>query len=115
MTSTAASEAGGPGDRPIVHRSRDRFQTFLLDAGLSLPETNQLIEGMEVDCAWRGERLLVELDGRTTHDTGGAFEHDLARDRKLEAAGWRVIRVTWRQLHEEPDALEGDIRKLLTG
>lgn len=93
----------------------DRFQTFLLDAGLSTPETNARIENLEVDCVWRSERLIVELDGRTTHGTGTAFEQDRARDRKLEAAGWRVIRVTWRQLHEERAAVEADMRKLLSG
>ena len=93
----------------------DRFQTLLLDAGLSMPETNQLIERLEVDCVWRKEGLIVELDGRAAHETGMAFEADRRRDRKLEAAGWRVIRVTWRQLQEEPGAVEADIRKLLTG
>jgi very-short-patch-repair endonuclease len=44
---------------------------------------------------------MVELDGFATDGTGQAFERDRARDRALQAAGWRVIRVTWRQLHED--------------
>jgi hypothetical protein len=31
----------------------------------------------------------------------------------LALAGWRVIRVTWRQLHDEPEALARDLRALL--
>jgi very-short-patch-repair endonuclease len=91
----------------------ERFQSFLLNAGLSNPLTNVRIEGMEVDCAWQKERLIVELDGRAVHDTQHAFEEDRARDRKLGAAGWRVVRVTWRQLTESPAELEADLRRLL--
>ncbi len=78
-------------------------------------QTNTLIEGFEVDCAWRGERLIVELDGRATHDTRHAFEADRIRDRTLSAQGWRVIRITWRQLHDQPADVEADLRKLLCG
>ena len=91
----------------------ERFQAFLLDAGLPRPATNVRIEGLEVDCAWPAQRLIVELDGRATHDVVDAFEADRARDRRLEAAGWRVIRITWRQLHETPEELEADLRRLL--
>ena len=91
----------------------ERFQAFLLNAGLPMPLTNVRIEGIEVDCAWPEQRVIVELDGRATHDTHHAFEHDRARDRRLEAAGRRVIRVTWRQLHDTPAELEADLRRLL--
>ena len=72
-----------------------------------------LLSGMEVDCAWPEQRFVVELDGRAVHDTRDAFEADRVRDRRLEAAGWRVIRVTWRQLHDTPGELETDLRRLL--
>jgi REase_MTES_1575 len=91
----------------------ERFQEFLVKAGLPRPLTNVLIEGIEVDFAWPAQRVIVELDGRSTHDTQHAFEEDRARDRRLEAAGWRVIRVTWRQLHDTPAELEADLRRLL--
>jgi hypothetical protein len=32
----------------------------------------------------------------------------------LSAAGWRVIRITWRQLERDPEALVADLRTLLT-
>ena len=89
------------------------FQAFLLDAGLPLPATNVVIEGQEVDCAWPAERLIVELDSRTFHDLPDAFEADRVRDRRLEAAGWRVVRITWRQLKNSPDEVEADLRRLL--
>jgi very-short-patch-repair endonuclease len=91
----------------------ERFQSFLLRAGLPLPKTNVVIEGYEVDCVWPEQRLIVELDGHASHSPTHAFESDRARDRRLEAAGWHVIRVTWRQLCEEPHLIEADLRRLL--
>ena len=55
----------------------------------------------------------MELDGRAVHGTTAAFERDRSRDRALMAAGWRVIRITWRQLNDDPDELANDIRILL--
>jgi very-short-patch-repair endonuclease len=91
----------------------ERFQAHLLDAGLPRPVTNVRIEDLEVDCAWPEHRVIVELDGRATHDLANAFEADRARDRRLQAAGWRVVRITWRQLHDTPAELEADLRRLL--
>ena len=72
-----------------------------------------VIEGYEVDCVWPEQRVIVELDGHATHSPAYAFEADRARDRRLEAAGWRVIRLTWRQLEQEEDLVEADLRRLL--
>ncbi len=101
------------GARVIRSELEERFQAFLITAGLPLPQTNRRIEGYEVDCVWPEQRLIVELDGHAFHSPTHAFEDDRARDRRLEAAGWHVIRVTWRQLHEEPELLEADLRQLL--
>ena len=49
------------------------------------------------------------------HDTRLAFEQDRERDRVLSAAGWRVIRITWRQLHQTPERVAADLRRLLVG
>jgi very-short-patch-repair endonuclease len=101
------------GVKIIRSEFEERFHDFLIRAGLPLPQTNVLIEGYEVDCAWREQRLIVELDGHATHSPAHAFESDRVRDRRLAAAGWRVIRITWRQLHEEPELVEADLRRLL--
>jgi very-short-patch-repair endonuclease len=69
---------------------------------------------IEADCVWREQRLIVELDGHATHATASAFENDRARDRALVAAGWRVMRITWRQLHDRPEMLIRDLRASLT-
>jgi very-short-patch-repair endonuclease len=57
--------------------------------------------------------LVVELDGRASHGTRRAFEKDRERDRLLMAEGWRVVRVTWRQLRDDAPAVAADLRRLL--
>jgi very-short-patch-repair endonuclease len=68
---------------------------------------------VEADCVWRTQRLVVELDGYASHGTSSAFERDRARDRMLQAAGWRVLRITWRHLHDEPETVASQLRTLL--
>ena len=68
---------------------------------------------IEADCVWAPQRLVAELDGHATHRTAGAYERDRARDRALSAAGWRVVRITWRQLSADAAALAADLRALL--
>jgi very-short-patch-repair endonuclease len=97
---------------PPTHTKRDleaRFATFLNDRRFPAPQTNVLIEGIEVDCAWPDHRLVIELDSYEYHRTRAAFERDRRRDRILVAAGWRALRVTWRDL-DEPGALERELR-----
>ena len=72
------------------------------------------IEGFEVDFHWPDQRLIVELDGRAAHHTRTAFERDRARDRTLQAAGWRVVRITWHQLQAEPAQIAADLGHLLS-
>jgi very-short-patch-repair endonuclease len=67
----------------------------------------------EVDCLWRSHRLVVELDGFATHATRRAFEDDRARDRALQTAGYRVLRITWRQLATDAHTIVRQLRTLL--
>jgi len=107
-------------DRPGGISRNDFEEAFvaLLDAhGLPRPALNAdlAIEGsfVEIDCLWRLQRLGVELDGRAVHARAAAFESDKRRDRRLLVAGWRTMRVTWRQLQEEPNAVAADLKVLL--
>jgi very-short-patch-repair endonuclease len=96
---------------PPTHTRSDleaRFTAFLNDRRFPAPRTNTLVEGVETDCAWPDHNLIVELDGYAFHSTHDAFHIDRRRDRRLTAAGWRVIRLTWRDL-DEPDALATEL------
>jgi very-short-patch-repair endonuclease len=95
----------------------DRFAALLDDADLPRPRFNADLQVrgrfLEVDCLWAEQRLIVELDGRAVHGTRRAFEKDRERDRLLLTDGWRVIRVTWRQLNDDAPAVIADLRRLL--
>lgn len=69
---------------------------------LPAPVVNALVLGHEVDLHWPRARLVVELDSWTHHRQRPAFERDRRRDVELQAAGYRTVRLTWRQVVDEP-------------
>jgi very-short-patch-repair endonuclease len=95
----------------------ERFLVLLDQAGLPSPDVNRSVHvsgrWIEGDCVWLQQRVIAELDGHAFHATAAAFERDRSRDRVLQAAGWRVVRITWRQLHDDSAALVADLRGLL--
>lgn len=112
-TLLASKKLGG------ITRSRleEKFVAFLDAYGLPRPRLNAPLHlrgrFFEIDCLWQDRRLAVELDSRAFHGTRHAFESDRERDRILLAEGWRAMRVTWRQLDDEADAVAADLRRLL--
>ena len=56
---------------------------------------------------------MIEFDGWEFHSSRQAFETDRWRDLELEADGWCVLRVTWRQLVNEPDRVGALIRRVV--
>ncbi len=83
-------------------------------ARLPEPETNVRLHGYEVDFLWRDQRLIAEIDGYAFHSMRSSFERDRRRDQRLMTAGYTVIRVTWRQLTEEPEAVVATLASALT-
>jgi very-short-patch-repair endonuclease len=92
----------------------DRFLAFLDAERLPRPRTNLTVEGYEVDFHWPDAGLVVELDGYATHATRHAFEQDRARDRHLQLAGYRVLRITDRQLLANTQEVARQLRSTLT-
>ncbi|HEY1521131.1 MAG TPA: DUF559 domain-containing protein, partial [Solirubrobacteraceae bacterium] len=93
----------------------DRFLALIRESGLPEPETNVLVEGELVDALWRGQRLIVEVDGFEFHKSRAQFETDRRRDAKLQVAGYRVLRITQRRLEQDPGGVLAEIRALLSG
>jgi very-short-patch-repair endonuclease len=96
---------------PALTRSEaeKRMLDLIRKARLAPPAVNARVGGVEVDFLWRAQRVVVEVDGFQFHSSRLAFERDRHRDGELASRGFRVIRVTWRQIVNEPDAL---IRRL---
>ncbi len=101
-----------------INDFEEDFSALLERHGLPRPRFNaDLVVGdrnLKPDCLWVDERLIVELDGREAHETAEAFEQDRERDRLLLLDGWRVMRVTWRQLREREAAVSADVRRALS-
>ena len=107
--------SGTPLLRALLHRDGEPaftrseaeagFLRLVRKARLPRPKVNHTVEGYEVDFLWRRQRLIVEIDGFAFHSSPGAFERDRRRDAVLTGAGFRGLRVTWRQLRKEAEAL----------
>jgi very-short-patch-repair endonuclease len=107
-------------DEPVGFTRNDfeeAFLAFVDEYGLRRPRMNGTLalrgRFFEIDALWEDERVAVELDSRSVHGTSKSFESDKQRDRILLAEGWRTVRVTWRQLKDEPAEVAADLRKAL--
>jgi hypothetical protein len=104
--------------RGITRRELEaRFAVVLAGTDLPRPQRNaHLAVGgrfFEVDCLWQAQRLIVELDGRFVHETWRTSERDREKDRLLLVDGWRLVRITWRQLRDDAPAVVADLHRLL--
>jgi very-short-patch-repair endonuclease len=64
---------------------------------------------VHVDAAFVEVRVAVELDGAAFHGSPEARERDTRRDVALAAAGWVVLRFSYRRLTREPEACRREI------
>jgi hypothetical protein len=94
------------GPAPTRSELEDVVLDLFLAGGLAHPEVNEplWLGGRKVipDFRWPSERLVVEADGAAWHDNKLAREDDAERQALLEAAGERVVRVTWNQAVRRP-------------
>ena len=101
------------GPAPTRSETERSLLRLVSRAGLPRPETNVRLHGCEVDALWRPHKLVLEVDAYGTHGSRTAFERDRARDQRHAAAGYRVMRVTWRQLTDRPEAVVAHLARAL--
>jgi very-short-patch-repair endonuclease len=102
-------------------RVRSRMEAKLLPLlthhSLPIPETNAVLrisgKTYEVDFLWSRQRVVVETDGGRFHDNPLAQDRDSERNRMLARAGYRVPRIGWAELKDEPDRAIAEIRRFL--
>jgi very-short-patch-repair endonuclease len=112
--------------RPVAETARyatvrSLFEAKLLPlvaaAGLPIPRINAPVRTaervLEVDLLWDDERFVVEADSRRHHATEVAFERDRKRDLDLLEVHYEVLRVTWRQVEDEPERVFAVVRSEL--
>jgi very-short-patch-repair endonuclease len=99
-------------DAPTESELEELLLSLCREAGLPPPERQFYIDPgdgepmIRADFAWPAQRLIVETDSDRYHRTRKGFESDRRRDQRLVLAGWRVIRITWRQLEEDPRRIQ---------
>jgi very-short-patch-repair endonuclease len=69
---------------------------------LPAPEVNVRISSYLVDFFWRDRRTIVETDSYVYHRGEEAFQDDHGRDLDLKGLGYEVVRLSERQINEEP-------------
>ena len=103
----------GAGPAPTRSELEDRVLQLMHDQGLPHPAVNATIAGLarevEADFLFAQHNLIVEADGARYHDSPAARRDDAERQAMLEAAGFRVLRVTWDPGHA-PSRTDGQAR-----
>ena len=115
--------------RPGIPALRDAIDDWSIDAkpadsileaamdrlirrhGLAPVAFHPVIAGHEVDFRVLDTPVILECDGWTHHGLDRAgFERDRSRDADLVAAGWIVVRFTYRAITVRPSAVAKRIR-----
>lgn len=100
---------------PAMTRSdaERRFRDLMRRSGMPMPLASARVAGFEVDALWADERVIVEVDGFAFHRSRQAFERDRRKAGVLEASGFRVLRVSWRQIVEAPETVVASVATAL--
>lgn len=105
------------GHIPTRSELEDRALDLLREGGIERPEVNAelVLDGRRIrpDLLWRRQRLVVELDGAMWHSDRLTRENDASRQALLEACGYRVLRISWRELVDSPRQTLARIRAAL--
>ncbi len=114
-----ALEVWVPGPRP--HSVREMEMVRLVTSwGLPMPERQMVIRDergrfvAQVDLGWRQERIALEYDGAEFH-TPRTAAADRRRQGRVEAQGYRVIRVRKEDVRPPAAALRARLTALVTG
>jgi len=107
------------GKTPTANDNEEALLAITRELGIPDPECNAFIildDGgppIKADAVWRDQKVVIEADSDKWHNTRQRFEQDRVRDQRLIAAGWRIIRTTWKQMTERPHELRPLLLKLL--
>ena len=96
--------------RSVLER---RFLRLCRRHRIPAPGVNVWVDGFMVDFLWHQSHLIVEVDGYEFHRGRASFEADRARDARLTALGYRVLRFTYRQVTHEDARVAAILRRLV--
>jgi hypothetical protein len=106
------------GHVPTRSDLEDLALDLLDDAGIERPEVNPrlTLDGrcIRPDLLFREQRLVIELDSRRWHHDPLTQQDDADKQAILEAHGYRVLRITWWQIVDQPGQTLRRIRAALS-
>lgn len=107
----------GAGYIPPASGLEALFLSLLIGAGVEVPEKQvNLGDGAwegRVDFVYRRLGLVIEVDSDRHHTSKLDREADARRDEALRVAGFRVLRITERELRDEPALVLARVRSAL--
>lgn len=95
--------------KPIVVLESEAERRFwTAHTALALPEltglvTQHPVSNYRMDFALPERMIGIEIDGHAYHSDREVFTNDRIRQRRLEKAGWRIIRFSGREACNTPD------------
>lgn len=88
--------------RPVESRLEVKLSRLLRDSRLPESVAQFRIGSYRVDRAWPASRVAVEADGFQHHGRHLVWKRDRRRIAEMEAAGWRMVHVTWDDVTSAP-------------
>lgn len=90
-----------------------RFARLVREHRLPTPVFQHRVARYRVDFAYPGSMIAIEVDGFEVHASPAALQADLERQNHLVAAGWTVLRFTWRDVVRRPARVAQQVDALL--
>ena len=91
------------GDRALESRLEVKLARLLRSSSLTKPERQYPVGRFRLDFAWPSARVGCECDGFEHHGARLAWKRDRSRLAAIEAAGWRIVHVTWADVTNAAD------------
>lgn len=113
LRSVLEERTDGPSNMSVLERDGLRvlresgFSEFHLEFALPWASNRRF------DVAFPTQRVAIEWDSRRWHTQKNALRSDRERDRDALAHGWRILRFTWDDVHEDPVKVAKTIRTVL--
>ena len=101
------------GDRTRSDLERD-FLLLCRRNRLPRPEVNVRVGSYLVDFHWPDRRVVVETDSYLYHRGKVAFQDDRARDLDLRRRGFEVLRLSEKQVNEQPEVVAEVVAEALS-
>jgi very-short-patch-repair endonuclease len=79
-----------------------------------MPTPNAPVGRFTADFLWQERSLIVETEGYRYHRGRQAFEDDRERDIELRMRGYEIVRLSYRQVLDDPARIASMLRTLLS-